>query len=138
MFYIFTMNGIHSKQKLFISFLFATCSITTIGQDRYSLSNCICIATIRNSQIKQAETDIQIAETVRDGRRNVYIPSLSLSNQNNLSIGRVLDPTTYQFVTNRTYPNSQCFTSKICTLFALFMLMSLKCLADVCILRTQS
>ena len=90
------------------------------AQEHYTLFDCIRIATTQSSQVKQAETDAAIAEVARKGSGNAYIPSLSLSNQHNLSTGRVLDPTTYQFVTNRTVYDMSASIGGSMTLFSGF------------------
>ena len=94
--------------------------VTSTAQPLYSLPDCIRIATTQNSQVKQAETNAAIAEVARKGSGNAYIPSLSLSNQHNLSTGRVLDPTTYQFVTNRTVYDMSASIGGSMTLFSGF------------------
>lgn len=70
-------------------------------QNLFSLSDCIRIATTESVRIRQAETSAGIAVETRKSSTNTYIPSLYISNSNNLSTGRALDPTTYQFLTNR-------------------------------------
>lgn len=72
------------------------------AQSSYSLSDCIRIATTENARVKQAQVSVEMTDVARKGCVQAYIPSLSLSNQYNLSTGRALDPTTYLFVTNRT------------------------------------
>lgn len=76
--------------------------INTNAQQIFSLSDCIRIATSENPKIREAETTAAIAVEANKGSAYDYIPTLAISNQNNLSNGRVLDPTTYQFLTNRT------------------------------------
>lgn len=49
-----------------------------------------------------------------------FLPSLSISNQNNLSTGRVLDPTTYQFLTNRSVYDMSTAIGGSMTLFSGF------------------
>lgn len=83
-------------------FVFLVSPITAVSQSAYSLSDCIKIALKENPQIKQAQSNAAIAAEAKKGSTYSFIPSLSLSNQHNLSTGRVLDPTTYQFITNRT------------------------------------
>ena len=66
------------------------------------------------------ETDSAIAELSFKQSRNSYLPFLSISGQNNLSTGRVLDPTTYQFVTNRSVYDMSTAIGGSMTLFSGF------------------
>ena len=72
------------------------------AQPRYSLFECIS-RTINIAPDFQSKI-IVVKESAYavSLQRQSYFPSLSISTSNNLSTGRVLDPTTYQFVTNRT------------------------------------
>ena len=58
------------------------------------------------------------ADTYLRQERDLFIPSLSITNQHNLSIGRVLDPTTYQFITNRTVHDMSAYIGGSLTLFS--------------------
>ena len=86
----------------------------------FSLTDCICVAISENVQVKQAETLVNISNAAQHSSNNAYIPSLSVSNSNNLSQGRVLDPTTYQFVTNRTVYDMSTAIGGSMTLFSGF------------------
>lgn len=106
--------------SIVLTSLFFTGSLSSFGQPYYSLSKCISMVSTHNPQISQAKAAAQIAEITRKNSANAYIPSLSISNQQNLSTGRVLDPTTYQFVSNRTvYDNSLSIGGSM-TLFSAF------------------
>lgn len=73
----------------------------------YTLNDCIRKASATSSLAKTAAISADIMELTLKSAGNAYIPSLSLSNQHNFSTGRVLDPTTYQFLSNRSvYDNS--------------------------------
>ena len=89
-----------------------------LSQNLYYLSDCIKIAAEENTQVKRALVDADIADEARKGCTYSFIPSLSLSYQHNLSTGRVLDPTTYQFVTNRTVYDMSASVGGSMTLFA--------------------
>lgn len=86
----------------------------------FSLSDCIRIATTENTQVKQAEASAYIAAEANKNAGNTYIPTLSISNQNNLSTGRVLDPTTYQFLINRSVYDMSTAIGGAMTLFSGF------------------
>ncbi len=92
--------------------------IEAVAQTTFSLSECINKAVEGNIQVKQALTNVDIADEARKGSAYSFIPSLSLSNQHNLSTGRVLDPTTYQFLTNRTVYDMSTTVGGSMTLFA--------------------
>lgn len=86
----------------------------------YTLQDCIRIAKTENVQVKQAETSSRIAAEAKKNASNAYIPSLSISSSNNLSTGRVLDPTTYQFLTNRSVFDMNAVIGGSMTLFSGF------------------
>ena len=52
--------------------------------------------------MKSVEITTKQSQWEHQQAKDAFLPSLNISNQNNLSTGRVLDPTTYQFLTNRT------------------------------------
>lgn len=110
------MNGL-SRISLVVVVFFVTLS-TTVAQSVYSYSDCIKIALKENSHIMQAQSNAAIAAETKKGSAYAFIPSLSLSNQHNLSTGRVLDPTTYQFITNRTVFDMSASVGGSVTLFA--------------------
>lgn len=96
--------------------------LCSIGGDNntFSLSDCIRIAINENTQVKQSETDALIVNEAKKNTGITYIPTLSISNQNNLSIGRVLDPTTYQFLTNCSVYDMNVMIGGTMTLFSGF------------------
>lgn len=109
---------IRIAQSIITIALFTVPPINTSAQSHYTLSDCIIIAIEENAQVKQAQTDAAIAAEAKKGSTYSFIPSLSLSNQHNLSTGRVLDPTTYQFITNRTVFDMSASVGGSVTLFA--------------------
>ena len=82
-----------------------------------SLKDCIIHSrtntTTSNNQVSSDEKRLELVSVQQS-----FIPSLSLSNQHNLSTGRVLDPTTYEFVTNRTVYDMSASVGGSMTLFA--------------------
>ena len=62
----------------------------------------------------------EIADINYKQSRNSFIPALAISNQDNLSTGRVLDPTTYQFLTNRSVYDMSTTIGGSMTLFSGF------------------
>lgn len=73
----------------------------TLAQSHLKLQDCISIA-MENNQIKETQNATETKKLAVRQAKNSYIPTLSISNQHNFSTGRVLDPTTYQFLTNKT------------------------------------
>ena len=109
---------IRIAQGVLIIVLFTAPKVNTAGQLHYTLSDCIRMAVEGNAQVKHTLTNVDIADEAKKGSVYSFIPSLSLSNQHNLSTGRVLDPTTYQFVTNRTVYDMSASVGGSMTLFA--------------------
>lgn len=102
---------------LMLTFLSIPC-ILSWGQVSFTLSDCTRIAIERNTQVRLSEVNAKIVGETKKGTSYIFLPSLSLSNQHNLSTGRVLDPTTYQFVTNRTVYDMSASIGGSMTLFA--------------------
>lgn len=92
--------------------------VETKAQGSLSLHDCIKIAIKENYQVKLTEVNARIVAEAKKGSSYLFLPSIFLSNQHNLSTGRVLDPTTCQFITNRTvFDMSASFGGSV-TLFA--------------------
>ena len=72
----------------------------------WTLQQCIDHALEHNITIKQAELAAEGREITLSGARWAYSPDISLSSSYTLSNGRVLDPTTYSFVENKTVGSS--------------------------------
>lgn len=90
------------KVILFLSLLFF--GGFTFAQTPFSLKDCIEYAEQHSSEIKLSQEQSKSADLNHKQSRNSYLPSLSISNQNNLSTGRVLDRTTYQKIANPVQP----------------------------------
>lgn len=97
---VFIRTVMLKKRILFVLAFFLPAIVH--AQVLYSLSDCIRFATIENAQLRQTQVLADMADAARRSSENTFIPSLSFTNQYNLSFGRSLDPTTYLFVTNRT------------------------------------
>lgn len=87
--------------RLLFVFLGFISEIVIAQPNEYSLSRCIDIAH-ENISVRIGQNALSIAEKEVVEVKDVFLPTISFANQHNYSIGRVLDPTTYQFVTNRT------------------------------------
>ena len=68
----------------------------------WSLEECIAHAKKHNVELKSEELNIKDKDISVSESKWAYVPSFSASSSYNLSIGRVLDETTYDFVTNET------------------------------------
>ncbi|WP_462353940.1 TolC family protein [Alistipes timonensis] len=90
------------------------------GQTVWTLEQCISHAQSHNVSIKQQELDIQNAQIALQQSKLDYIPSLGVNSGYNLSMGRVLDPTTYEFIENNTVQDFNASASLSTELFAGF------------------
>ena len=86
----------------------------------FSLSECIGLAYEHSIIVRQDVINEEIYALSCKVASGTFVPSLSITNQNNLSTGRVLDPTTYQFVTNRTVYDMSTAIGGSMTLFSGF------------------
>lgn len=68
----------------------------------WTLNNCIAYAQEHNIEIKTAQLSAENKRLTFQESKWAYAPEVSMSNSYNLSTGRVLDPTTYQFIENET------------------------------------
>lgn len=85
----------------------------------FSLADCIqCAWNGTAVRLTQSSKERNSVEHVIS--KDSFLPSISLTNQQNLSIGRVLDPTTYQFVTNRFVFDMNASIGSSLTLFSGF------------------
>ena len=106
--------------KTLLILLFCFNGFFSFAQTLFSLKDCIKYAEQHSSEIKtshvlSATTELKLKQSI-----NTYIPSISISSQNNLSTGRVLDPTTYQFLTNRSVYDMSTAVGGTMTLFSGF------------------
>ena len=75
--------------------------ISLYGQQQYwTLEDCVMYALNNNIDIKSKVLDVRQKETYVSEHKWNFAPSLYLSNSASISNGRVLDPTTYDFVEN--------------------------------------
>lgn len=93
-------------KKSFCISLIGLCSIACVfGSNPWDLEECINYAMNNNLQIRQLELDINLRELNVEQSKTNYIPTLGASAGYNANFGRALDPTTYQFVDNKTVNN---------------------------------
>lgn len=83
--------------------LFMTCCVTGRAQERrWTLEECIAYAYEHNLEIKVQELATEEKRISLSEAKWSYAPDISASNSYSLSTGRVLDPTTYEFVEQQT------------------------------------
>lgn len=89
-----------------IFFLFLAGAYLSIGklqaQTIWTLDECIAYARLHNISLKRQRLDIEESRIALQQSKLDYIPSVSANSGYNLSTGRVLDPTTYDFIENNT------------------------------------
>lgn len=76
------------------------------AQKCWTLEECIRFARDNNIELKSEKLSIREANLSLSDSKWAFAPNLSASTVYNLSIGRVLDETTYEFVTNQTMRSS--------------------------------
>ncbi|CDN31019.1 Outer membrane efflux protein [Mucinivorans hirudinis] len=84
----------------------------------WSLEQCIYHAIENNLQVKQAVNNVDANKLNLEQAKFNYLPSLSGSAGYNLSFGRSLDPTTYQFIDSKAVNNFSSSLSLGTQLFA--------------------
>ncbi len=78
------------------------CATAHAQERRWTLDECIARAYARNIEIKTQELSTEEKRIALSESRWGYAPDISISNSYSLSTGRVLDPTTYEFVEQQT------------------------------------
>ena len=101
----------------FIAIFIFISEVLYAQSNEYSLSRCIEIVH-KNISSQIAQNKVRVAKKELVVTKDSFLPSLALSNQHNLSTGRVLDPTTYQFLTNRTVYDMNASIGGSMTLFS--------------------
>lgn len=101
-----------------LSFIIAKNSFFVGAQERMSLNECLNRSFLHSKDITMVKVKRSSADTYLRQERDLFIPSLSITNQHNLSVGRVLDPTTYQFITNRTVHDMSAVIGGSLTIFS--------------------
>lgn len=89
----------------------------TDSMRRWTLDDCIsraleCNLELRSERLSVEERDISLSDS-----KWAFVPSLFASTGYNLSVGRVLDETTYDFITNETVGSSSASVSGNVLLF---------------------
>lgn len=106
-------------KRIFAAFLVFVSEVLNAQINEYSLSHCIEIAQ-NNISIRIGQNKVSTNKSEAQGAKDTFLPNVTLSNQHNVSTGRVLDPTTYQFLTNRTVYDMNASIGGSMTLFSGF------------------
>lgn len=93
------------SRKLIFTLLYTLSAIAVHAQQRWTLEECIDYGKENNIQIKQAELGNQNSAIELNQAKMNFIPSVGVNGGYNVSYGRVLDPTTYEFLENNLAGN---------------------------------
>ena len=104
-------------RHIFLS-VFALIPLLLPAQKHWTLEECISYALEHNIEIKSQELAVETKQVTLSESKWAYAPSVSASNSYNLSSGRVLDPTTYDFIENQTVQGNSSSVSAGITLFS--------------------
>lgn len=104
------------RHAIYILLIFSP--ILLSAQQRWTLDECIAYALEHNIEIKQQELDAETKRVTFSESKWAYAPTVSASNSYNLSMGRVLDPTTYVFIENQTVQGNNTSVSAGVMLFS--------------------
>lgn len=103
------------RRAIFILFILSPVFLS--AQHRWTLDECIAYALEHNIGIRQQELTAETKRVSFSESKWAYSPTVSASNSYNLSTGRVLDPTTYEFIENQTVQGNNTSLSGGITLF---------------------
>ncbi|MGM0498286.1 MAG: TolC family protein [Bacteroidota bacterium] len=104
------------KKILFICFSMLFISNLN-AQKKWTLQECIEYAHEHNIQVKQQGLNTQINETMLKESKLDALPSLNAGASHNLSYGRALDETTYEYTENQEVQSSNFSVNSSLTLF---------------------
>ncbi|MFW6370115.1 MAG: TolC family protein [Bacteroidota bacterium] len=98
--------------------LFSCLSLSLYSQKTWTLEECIRYALENNIQVKQQEINTKMGENNLLQSKLDLIPSVNASSNYSYSVGRALDPTTYEFEQNQKIQNINGSVSSSVTLFS--------------------
>lgn len=111
------MNWLTYILGILLALLASRATAQTDTARRWSLDACIAYALEHNIEIRQQELTAENKRVTFSESKWAYAPTVSTSNSYNLSTGRVLDPTTYEFIENQTVQGNNTSVSAGITLF---------------------
>lgn len=98
-------------------FLLALC-LPCRGEEAWNIEQCIRYAVRHNIQVKQGLNMVETARIENAQSKLNYLPNLNAGVGYNVSFGRSLDPTTYNYVSGQTVQNASGSLSLGTTVFA--------------------
>ena len=107
------------KKRLFLFFVFVVFPIVAaLSQQKvWTLDECIYHAIDNNIQIKQQHLQTQFQKNALDLSKMRLLPSLNASGSENISWGRSLDQTTYQYTENQRVISNSFYLGGNMTIF---------------------
>ena len=100
-----------------VPMVFGATQLSAQEAQRWTLEECIAYAFEHNIEVKQAELDVQTKRLTRSDAGWAYAPDISASSSYSFSSGRVLDPTTYEFVEHQSVNGTSTSVGASVTLF---------------------
>ncbi|MDR3365662.1 MAG: TolC family protein [Prevotellaceae bacterium] len=129
---------LHSLFLKGVETFFALC--LTLGashaQRPWSLSECIAYAKEHNVSVKRQELTLQEAKVSSRQATYSYLPTVGVGGSSNTSHGRILDPTTYEYIENKTSTSVDASVSLTVDLFAGFRRLNNQRLAELNLLAS--
>lgn len=95
---------IHSKFT-FLLFFLAMLMQNVVGQEEWTLQQCLDYVEKNNIQLKQGQLSADMAAMQIEQTKFSFAPNLNSNIDVGLNLGRNVDPTTYQFVNQTTLTN---------------------------------
>lgn len=93
------------KRYLLLALLVVTFYTAQAQQNVWTIEKCIDHALENNLQVKQGMTTVEMKRLGVEQAKFNYLPSLNANSGYTRSMGRSLDPTTYQFINNQSVSN---------------------------------
>ncbi len=104
-------------KNLFVIILIFAYSSGYAQPKQWTLAECVEYAKENNIDIKSKRLEVETSQINLSEAKWAYAPTISASNSSNLSQGRVLDPTTYQYVEDQTVTGNNTSVSASIAIF---------------------
>ena len=106
------------------------------AQRPWSLGECIGYAREHNVSVKRQELALQEAKVSSRQAMYDYLPSVGVGGSSSTSHGRILDPTTYEYIENKTSTSVDASATLMVDLFAGFRRLNSQRLAELNLLAS--
>ena len=94
-------------QKLLGTILLLALGVSvSFGQETWTIEKCIQYSQQNSLRVKQAENSVEQSRLTEQESKNARHPDLNASVSGNLNLGRTIDPTSNQFVSQTVGSNS--------------------------------